>query len=287
MVGDDLVLVNHFLEQVEGIFQPALSAQSTHQRGICDQIGFRQLRRPHLLEDPEGGVKVAAHAMVLHEDVADAGVGLDGETGPGVGKKVLGEVEPAGFDEGVEAGGEGLERGVAVDEEGDGGAEEVDGLVGKGGAAEEWHQAEEDGLVKEARLEGHAAKDGVEGREAAVACELEEEGGVGGVVVGEAGLRSGRVEEVEGPLRVCLPVDESHRVGVGDKPGSTPLRLSRRRRRKWRWCWSYERSWFKVLKRRYPFRGRRGGGDVVGDFDEVLGTHCSTLQSSKRAEVPS
>lgn len=218
--------------------------------------------------------------MVLDEDVADTSVGHDGETGPGVGKKLLGKFEALGFNESVEAGGECLERGFAADEHGDGGAEDVEGPVGEGSAAEEGNEAEEDGLVEAAGLEGHAVEEGVYGREAAVAGELEEEGGVGSVVVGEARLRGSGVEEVEGALWISLAVDEADGVGVGDKSGTTPAGLGKRRRKRNGGRRGRARSrGFEILERRNPLQGGGGGGCCLscGFFGQMLRPHGFTI----------
>lgn len=192
--------------------------------------------------------------MALHENVIDATVGFDAKFDFGIGEEILGEIEAAGVDEEVEAGGESFRRGLAADDGGDG-VEEVEGFLGEGRAGEEGHEAEEDGLVEAAGFKGHAANEGVDGEELAGAGEAEEDGGVGVVVVGEAGLGGCGVEDIERALGVGLAVDEADGVGVADEAGRALGGLGKGRGRG-----GSGRRWFEVLEGRDPWERCRGGG---------------------------
>lgn len=108
--------------------------------------------------------------MFLHQNVINASVGFDVKFDFGIGEELLGEIEAAGDDEEVEAGGDGFRRGLVADDGSDG-VEKIKCFLQEGGAGEEGHEAEEEGLVESAGLKGHAAEEGVDGEELAGAGE--------------------------------------------------------------------------------------------------------------------
>ena len=95
--------------------------------------------------------------------------------------------------------------------------EKVNGFLGLTGDGEVAHEGKEGGLVEAAGHEAELEEERGDGGESPGPGEAAEDGSVGGVVVGEAGVKvGGGVEEVEGALRVGFGGDEVDKLGVGD-----------------------------------------------------------------------
>lgn len=120
----------------------------------------------------------------------------------------------------------------------------------EGRTGEERHEGGEEGFVEAARFGCGAAENCVDGREEACSGEAEEEGGVSGVVVGEAWLSSDGVEEVERVLRKGVFEDEDYCFRVGKEARMGKFCWGGRRRRGWGTGFGVE-----VLKRGDPWEG--------------------------------
>lgn len=182
--------------------------------GVRDYIG-NHTPCWHFVEHLESTIEVAQFAESFEEDVGSADIGDDSELGLAVLEEDGDEVEAAVLDHGVEEGVEGAD-GSAEAEGGDG----KEDLERGGRAGGEGVSADEGDEEVFAAVDGGVAEGGEDwgdvGEETGMG-EAEEDGVVGEVGVGEAGVEvGGVVEGAEGEERVGERTDDAGEMTRGE-----------------------------------------------------------------------